>query len=332
MKSVGAVMYNEEQREERKGNEWIFGFTNEKELVGAFGQHVDILVDSGAVDSCCPRDFATAVPTEKGEVKRFVSLQGAPIRHYGEKDVTVKIEETGEEAKIKMQVTNCKSAVMSVAKVCDKGNRVVFEQDGGWIEEKRTGRRIGLKRINNLYLLKAKIEENGLDEARVLAPVRQEVDFDRMMQPFDPDEEEIEEEREVEHPDEREDVEGPPQATGPAIPSRPTKEMKSLHRLTHSPFESWCEVCVAARAKDAPHRRLVADESARMNPVIQCDYQFFSQDGSLTNEGNARATVLVAVDCDSGFVYASVVRRKGPKDRFAVLTMVRFLRDWGMNS
>ena len=42
-------------------------------------------------------------------------------------------------------------------------------------------------------------------------------------------------------------------------PGQPSKEEVEEHNLSHLPHRSWCEICVKARAKEGPHRR-ISDE------------------------------------------------------------------------
>jgi hypothetical protein len=42
---------------------------------------------------------------------------------------------------------------MSVSKVCDEGNIVVFKQRGGYIQNEKTGKKTSFSREGNVYAL-----------------------------------------------------------------------------------------------------------------------------------------------------------------------------------
>ena len=57
----------------------------------------EITVDSAAEESVCPRGWATEwgiKPVDKANRMNFVSASGAPIEHYGQRDVVVKANST----------------------------------------------------------------------------------------------------------------------------------------------------------------------------------------------------------------------------------------------
>ena len=90
-------------------------------------------------------------------------------------------------------------------------------------------------------------------------------------------------------------------ADAPAVPAAPTAAERSAHQLTHLPFQQWCELCVAGKAKEDHHRRrVVADEvqSERL-PIIQMDYMFLGRHGEDVEAESALMTILVAVDLET---------------------------------
>ena len=61
----------------------------------------------------------------------------------------------------KAQVTDVHHPFMSVSHMCDKGNRVVFESQGGYIQSLTTGEKIHVRRDHNVYRLKVGVAESG---------------------------------------------------------------------------------------------------------------------------------------------------------------------------
>ena len=71
-------------------------------------------------------------------------------------------------------------------------------------------------------------------------------------------------------------------------PTEPTKQEILEHNLTHLPFRSWCPCCVAAKAKQWPHRKAAPKgDDEETVPSIHMDY-WFMRDG----EVDEKVTVL----------------------------------------
>ena len=60
-----------------------------------------------------------------------------------------------------------------------------------------------------------------------------------------------------------------PEATSAILTaSRPTPEEREKHELTHAPFKPWCDICVAARSKEEPHKKIIEREGP---PLVEMD-------------------------------------------------------------
>ena len=95
-----------------------------------------------------------------------------------------------------------------------------------------------------------------------------------------------------------------PQAEGLNQPASPTWEEKQMHCLTHMPYQPWCEVCVAAKAKEDKHTRDKGEEEEGTG-VVQIDYCFLSisREGQEAEDESKLITMLVMVDVQSGWPY-----------------------------
>ena len=88
--------------------------------------------------------------------------------------------------------------------------------------------------------------------------------------------------------------------------TRPGAEAVRQHNLTHCPYQSWCEVCVASKGssdhyhKDAPESK--DGDVAR----VQMDFMFVTAEGSFVD----KATVLMVVCKDDKNLAAKVGRTK----------------------
>ena len=60
----------------------------------------------------------------------------------------------GVERTLTAQVCDVNKALLSVRKVVSAGNRVIFDEDGSYIEDKATGERMWLQEQNGMYMLK----------------------------------------------------------------------------------------------------------------------------------------------------------------------------------
>ena len=70
----------------------------------------------------------------------------------GEKRTTGVTEE-GDAVSMVIQVADVKKALGSVARMCDMGNRVVFESNGGYVMNMADGRYTKFERRGNVYVL-----------------------------------------------------------------------------------------------------------------------------------------------------------------------------------
>ena len=105
---------------------------------------------------------------------------------------------------------------------------------------------------------------------------------------------------------------------------RPSEEEVRRHQLTHLPYAAWCRTCIAAKARDRPHRQGGGGDREGV-PVVELDYAYLA-----VAESCARATVLVAATKDSGYAMARVVQVKGRGDATAVQAVLRFLLEAGI--
>ena len=74
------------------------------------------------------------------------------MANEGEQHLQIMTEE-GTAAQIPWQITGVRKALMSVSKLCDRGNRVTFGRGGGVIYNVRTGQMTPFNRSGGLYTL-----------------------------------------------------------------------------------------------------------------------------------------------------------------------------------
>jgi len=119
-----------------------------------------VTVDSGAEDSVWPAthvDWANVVETEESRKGiGFVTANGGRMDNYG--GTKVEFVKDGKRKSMNFQVTDCKKPLASVSKIVDKGNRVVFDSDGSYIENKETGEIMKLERERGTYVMVVEYE------------------------------------------------------------------------------------------------------------------------------------------------------------------------------
>ena len=95
--------------------------------------------------------------------------------------------------------------------------------------------------------------------------------------------------------------------TTPKLPSRHEQE---LHQLTHLPFQSWCQQCVATRSREDPRTKEdQADRKDRGRPVISFDYGFTYTTGA--PEDRQWGTALYVAESESKATMCIPVQAKG---------------------
>ena len=84
----------------------------------------------------------------------------------------------------------------------------------------------------------------------------------------------------------------------------PTKEERRPHEATHCPFRVWCEICVKAERPDGRHTKQLVD--TEHIPVIEFDYAFATD---TPGDPNRKTSMIVATGSIHGPVFAVVARR-----------------------
>ena len=119
-------------------------------------EKIELAVDSGASDSVVPPTMPASIPTVEGPASKrgvlYEVASGHQIPNEGEKKNTAVTDE-GAEKKMTLQVCDVNQGLLSVSKVAGAGNRVVFDEQGSYIENKSSGQISWLKERNGMYIL-----------------------------------------------------------------------------------------------------------------------------------------------------------------------------------
>ena len=114
-------------------------------------------MDSGATEIVVGENMLSAIELKEGvfyrQNVRYEVANGITIPNLGEK----KFQGTTEDGMVKQitaQVCDVNKSLLSVSKAVRAGNKVVFDDEGSYIENKATGERTWLKEENGMYALK----------------------------------------------------------------------------------------------------------------------------------------------------------------------------------
>ena len=126
---------------------------------------LETVVDSGAAESVAPVGMAPWVPRQESEGSKrgptYLSASGDKLPNMGEKKFDMVTPE-GHWAQATFQVAEVTRPLCSVSKMCDKGNRVVFELGGGYVEHLKSGMRTKFTRQNNVYVMDMYVQDPGV--------------------------------------------------------------------------------------------------------------------------------------------------------------------------
>ena len=127
-------------------------------------QEIELAVDSGASETVVSEDMLPEVETKEGAASRrgveYEVANGEKIPNLGEKKFQGTTHE-GNVRNITAQVCDVNKALLSVKKVMSAGNRVVFDQEGSYIEDKTTLETMWMTEDKGLFLLKMWVPRTG---------------------------------------------------------------------------------------------------------------------------------------------------------------------------
>lgn len=120
-------------------------------------EEIEMAVDSGASETVIGEDMLQGVETKEGPASRrgvqYEVANGVRIPNLGEKTFKGHTEE-GFQRNLKAQVCEVNKALLSVNKMVQAGNRVVFDNTGSYIEDKFTHEKIWLEEKGGMYMLR----------------------------------------------------------------------------------------------------------------------------------------------------------------------------------
>ena len=265
-----------------------------------------LLVDTGACSSVCrPEAFPSAL-LDPNAVEELYTVDDTPLKACGEIRPQLRLgDKLKEEAQVTFQVVEgVNENILSVNRALDMGASVHFESDNCYIQW-ADGRKVTFARQGKQFLLPFKeLEQLTTRYGKVAA-----IDEDAMavqteeaeaVQEYARHEEEVRKSKELLEQDsgllaDLEKEAGARHLWSQRVVTsiRPTKAQVESHRLTHLPFQPWCEECVSGKAKQDWHRR---DQSStrEVTGLIQIDYFFLSPEKEEEVEDESRLVTILS--------------------------------------
>ena len=145
-------------------------------------EKLEVTVDSGAAVSVLPKDAckdykAEATQQSKDGVQ-YKTAGGELIRDEGRKTPKV-LTGTGQLKQMSFSVGAVHKPLSAVSDICRKGNRVVFDDDGSYVQNKTTGDWTPIRRKKGVYVMTVWVmPSNGRKSNATLDTVEEENEAD----------------------------------------------------------------------------------------------------------------------------------------------------------
>ena len=125
---------------------------------------LNITVDSGAIDNVLSQECASQFGTKETRMSKnggyYTAANDTKIFNEGER-VIKGYTNDGKPGEMTFQVCKVNGPLGSVRKMCKAGNRVVFDEEGSFIEHKETGRKTRIIDDGGMYVLQLRIPKNA---------------------------------------------------------------------------------------------------------------------------------------------------------------------------
>ena len=133
-------------------------------IEGTRWQKVSMAVDSGAAETVIPYKLVRSHPIHETDASKsglnYASATGDPIPNLGEQRLPL-ITQEGTLRAMTFQAAPVSRPLGSVMRMCKSGHRVVFDDEGSYIQNKVTGEITLLREENGNYMLDVWILPNN---------------------------------------------------------------------------------------------------------------------------------------------------------------------------
>ena len=125
-------------------------------------EEIQFYVDSGATETVVGEGMLLDVETKEGTAKKrgiqYEVANGSRLPNLGEK-VFVGESTEGIKRQIRAQVCDVNKPLLSVSRIMNAGNRVVFDLDGSYIEDQHTKEKIWMEEQGGMFSVKLWVPE-----------------------------------------------------------------------------------------------------------------------------------------------------------------------------
>ena len=104
----------------------------------------------------------------------YRAANGTHIKNHGERTIEGLTEE-GQNLRMKITVADVSKVLASVSRICECGCRVVFDNEGSYIEDKRSGQKTELHKRNGVYVIDVKMKKGKSNSVGVVTKEEEEV-------------------------------------------------------------------------------------------------------------------------------------------------------------
>ena len=125
-----------------------------------------LVIDSGAAETVIPTDWCANYPTRQGDGSKngryYTAANGEPVYNRGEKTLLLASRDGSDLRKMTFQCADVHKALGSVSQIVKRGNRVIFDENGSYIQNNLSGDVLWLEERNGVYVLPTYIAPCGL--------------------------------------------------------------------------------------------------------------------------------------------------------------------------
>ena len=129
---------------------------------------VEVTTDSGAADAVGPRTIGKGIPIQETKASKlrvtYTAANDEIMPSVGQKRVQGYTSQ-GRDIGLTFQVTDVRKIFASVREMCTQGNRVVFDDDGSFVLNKKSGIVTPLEKRSGTYAFDRwiQVQENQMD-------------------------------------------------------------------------------------------------------------------------------------------------------------------------
>ena len=111
---------------------------------------------SGAAECVAPKDMAPQYRISDSVASRsclfYTSADGGRLDNLGQQELPIAFD-NGTRAMATFQIANASRPLMSVARICEMGHRVLFGASGGVIANLESGQQTSIEKEDGVYVL-----------------------------------------------------------------------------------------------------------------------------------------------------------------------------------